>query len=398
MSEFSELSIHLNQTLSKQDRKKEGIYFTPKSARKLIIDFLDHFLLKHVDYRFNTILEPSFGSGEFIEDVKKYEGQIYGIEKNKTIFDKTVSTFPDCFLENIDFLDYTTSQQFDLIIGNPPFFVTNIKNKECMIGRGNIFVLILYKCLTVHLKKNGILAFVLPTSFYNCKYYEPCRQYIKDNCKILYMKNIQDSDFHDTDQNTMIMIIQNTPSKNRKYMIEFESTLCFTPYYKEIETILKGSFTLQQLGFKVKTGEIVWNEHKKDLDDDDGTIVIYSGNIVNNQLVLNNLKGEKKQFIQNCSKPINTGPAILISRGYGNNYIFSYTTIDENIEFYGENHINIIYTDDPEKIEYIPRIIESFEDQRTIDFVKLYVGNGALSKTEIETVLPIFLQREIIFE
>jgi len=212
------------------------------------------------------------------------------------------------------------------------------------------------------------------------------------------MKNIQDSDFHDTDQNTMIMVVQNSPSKIRKYMFDFESTLCFTPYYKEIENILKGSLTLQQLGFKVKTGEIVWNEHKKDLDDDDGTIIIYSGNIVNNRLVLNNLKGEKKQFIQNCSKLVNTGPAILISRGYGNNYIFSYTTIDEGFEFYGENHINIIYTDDPDKIRYIPRIIESFNDQRTIEFVKLYVGNGALSKTEIETVLPIFLQREITFE
>jgi len=183
MSEFSDISIHINQLLSKQERKKEGIFFTPKSARKIIIDFLDNFLLKHNDYRFDTILEPSFGSGEFIEDVKKYEGQIYGVEKNKTIFDETVSKFPDCFLENLDFLDYNSDHQFDLIIGNPPFFVTNIKNKKCMTGRGNIFVLILYKCLTVHLKKDGLLAFVLPTSFYNCKYYEPCRQYIKTTVK-----------------------------------------------------------------------------------------------------------------------------------------------------------------------------------------------------------------------
>ena len=398
MNQFNDTSLQLNQILSKQDRKKEGIYFTPKSARKIIINYLDHFLQIHPQTSFDFILEPSFGSGEFIDDVKKYGGQIHGVEKNTIIFEKIVSRFPECHLVNLDFLEYTSSEKFDLIIGNPPFFVTSIKNPDCMIGRGNIFVLFLYKCLTQHLKKDGLLAFILPTSFYNCKYYEPCRQYIQKNCKILYVKNIQNSDFHDTDQNTMVMIIQNTSTNKQKYMIEFDSTLCFTPHYREINDLLKGSITLAQLGFRVKTGEIVWNEHKEELDEDEGTIVIYSGNIVENRLVLNNLRGEKKQFIKNCSKPINTGPAILISRGYGNNYIFSYTSVGEELEFYGENHINIIYTDDQEKRRFIPSIMESFKDQRTIDFVKLYVGNGALSKTEIETVLPIFLEREIIFE
>jgi adenine-specific DNA-methyltransferase len=51
-----------------------------------------------------------------------------------------------------------------------------------MTGRGNIFVQFIYKCLTEHLKENGILAFVLPTSFYNCSYYSPCRNYIRNNC------------------------------------------------------------------------------------------------------------------------------------------------------------------------------------------------------------------------
>ena len=79
MSQFNDTSIQLNQLISKQDRKKEGIYFTPKSARKIIINYLDHFLQTHPSFSFDLILEPSFGSGEFIDDIIKYGGQIHGI-------------------------------------------------------------------------------------------------------------------------------------------------------------------------------------------------------------------------------------------------------------------------------------------------------------------------------
>ena len=33
---------------------------------------------------------------------------------------------------------------------------------------------------------------------------------------------------------------------------------------------------------------------------------------------------------------------------------------------------------------------KSFEDERTMKFIEMFVGNGAMSKTEIECVLPIF--------
>ena len=57
------------------------------------------------------------------------------------------------------------------------------------------------------------------------------------------------------------------------------------------------------------------------------------------------------------------------------------------MEFYGENHINIIT---PKNNYCLNTILKSFQDDRTEEFIKLYTGNGALSKTEIETILPIF--------
>jgi hypothetical protein len=109
---------------------------------------------------------------------------------------------------------------------------------------------------------------------------------------------------------------------------------------------------------------------------------------VNNQLVLNNLGHNKKQYIQGFERPITKGPAIVVSRGYGNSYRFSFALV-EKIEFYGENHVNVIYPVDP-KVS-ITQIKKSFEDSRTSQFIQYFVGNGALSKSELENVLPIFL-------
>jgi hypothetical protein len=146
---------------------------------------------------------------------------------------------------------------------------------------------------------------------------------------------------------------------------------------------------LDELGYAIKTGEVVWNQ-VRELLSDEGQLLIYTTNIVDNKLVLNNLNGNKKQYIQGCKKSITKSPAILVSRGYGNSYRFSYALI-KDLEFYGENHINVIYPDTEEAKKNIHQIVKSFQDSRTSKFIQYFVGNGALSKTELETVLPIYL-------
>lgn len=375
---FSAISKDLSSLIPKDTRKNEGIYFTPKNVRDKVINYLEN-------HKFQSVLEPSCGSGEFINDIqsKFNKIKIVGIEYNKTIYNKIKNTFDkNVELLNKDFLEYKSNEKFDLIIGNPPYFVVSQKNKNCMTGRGNIFVLFIYKCLTEHLKEGGIMAFVLPTSFYNCKYYEPCRKYMYKNTTILHLENVS-ANFIDTAQNTMIMIVKNTPS-NKNYFIQFDGNLCINPYYNEI-LALKGT-TIKELNAIVKTGEVVWNQHKSNLSDKEGTLLIYSSNIVDNELVLDNLNGEKKQYIKNLTKKPISEPAILVSRGYGNKYSFSFTLV-ENKTFYGENHVNVITA--PNK-EILLRIMKSFKDERTHKFIEYYTGNGALSKSEIECILPIF--------
>lgn len=381
MEEFGASSHRFNEELSKEVRQQHGIFFTPKTARNRLFE-----ILKKHKVNPKTALEPSFGSGEFLDDLYSTfpDAVVHGVELNKEMYD----AYPKKDnLVNMSFLDYT-AEPVDLIVGNPPYFNVKDKKPECMTGHGNIYILFLYKCLTEHLNKKGVLAFVLPTSLYNSSYYEPCRKYIAENTTILAVEDL-DVKYYDTTQKTMLLVIKNAVTKRKPYIFECSENVYITPYYKELKDLVKGTKTLKELGYAIKTGEVVWNQ-QKDLLSDEGDLIIYTTNIVNNELVLNNLGPKKKQYIQGFKRPITKGPAVLVSRGYGNSYRFSYVLVGD-IDFYGENHINVIYPLTDEAKTNISQIQKSFQNKKTEKFIQYFVGNGALSKSELENVLPIFV-------
>ena len=164
-------------SIQKYNGNKEkilGQFFTKESIIEKLLDIL--FKYKH--YKNNIgILEPSFGTGNFIKVLNRRGFyNIDGCEIDETLADKVE-----------DFFDYPIDKKFDLIIGNPPFTKYNIKesyyyakNYSCslcspldylpskILNREkekieNIFILKSLK----HLKnKNSTVAFILPISFF----------------------------------------------------------------------------------------------------------------------------------------------------------------------------------------------------------------------------------------
>jgi len=392
------ITTELNNVLSKEIRKEQGIYFTPTAIRNRLFEVIGRHISPSQSMR---ILEPSFGSGEFLYDARERysSANIVGVEKNKTIFDKVAANFTGASvtLHNMDFLDFTESG-FEVIIGNPPYFTTTIKNPACMSGRGNIFVLFIYNCLTKHLAANGILAFIIPTSFYNCLYYQACSDYIVNNTTILHVENMTGGGFYETEQNTTLLVVRKAAPKTVDWTFNLHGRTYISPNYKELTEIVAGATNLASLGFSVKTGDVVWNQEKKNLHETQGTLIIYANNIVNNNIVLNNfakrggVANEKKQRIKNYTREPVRGPAIVINRGYGNaNYKLSYALIPATMEpFYGENHVNVITANNEEAKNNFTRILASLADPRTTRFLSMFSGNNALSKTELETMIPIF--------
>jgi hypothetical protein len=378
---FRDVSIELTNSLTKETKQAHGIFFTPKEARDVVFQVLDSNGVKP-----KSILEPSFGSGEFIEDayVKYPRAKITGVELNPTLF----ASLDRPNLHNIDFLTY--SGKHDLILGNPPYFVIPKSDEtvKCQTGRPNLFIQFLYKAIHEHLNANGYLGFVLPTSLYNCLYYEPMRRYLFEHTTILAVKPL-DCKYLDTAQNTVALVLRKG-KRNNDYFVRLNDNIYISPYYKELQELLSTSSTLAALGFEVKTGEVVWNQEKDKLSDS-GSLVIYSSNFSKGVLTLGDLKEPKKQYIEGFKKPAMSGKTILINRGYGNTTYTLSAVIVDYPSYYAENHVNVIRPTTPEALASIERVLASLQNPKTSQFIQYFVGNGALSKTEIENCLPIWL-------
>jgi adenine-specific DNA-methyltransferase len=258
-----------------------------------------------------------------------------------------------------------------LIIGNPPFYI--LKGTKT-----NIFVEIVKKCILDHLHDNGTLAFVLPKSIMNS--YPECRQTIINNLDLVHVQDFNDSSFMGTQQPVLILIGKKTcPSKRFVFQDQYISQEYLR--LSELYTV-----SLKSLGCSVKTGDVVWNQEKKNLRDDQGSLIFYSENIGSNHsfvpMVTKNT--EKKQYIIDRTKPVVTGPAFIVARGYGTgSYKFKWAFVDSSVSFYGENHVNILKVPP----QHVDRIKEAFET-RIPEFLRCFLGNGALSKSELE-ILPI---------
>jgi hypothetical protein len=407
--QYSALTIHTTKQLSKAEKKKFGIFITPK----IIIDKLLH---STIEYAHSTglvikkILEPSCGTCEIINscDTLFQDVEIQGVEYNEKVFDviKELSFKNNVRLTKMDFMKYNTTgeEQFDLSVGNPPYFVcsksdVSTKYQPFCSGRPNIFGLFIIHTLSM-LSQNGILSFVVPKSFLNSLYYAPIRNHIKKTCVILNIIDFtQDNEFIDTDQATFGLIIQKLDSPlpestDCAFSLNINNNFMFASDSAQLNGLFEGSTTLEKMGFKVRTGTIVWNEHKDELSDDaDDTLLIYNSNISNeNTLEIKTFKNiEKGQYIKKAGK---IDPTLVVNRGNGNSaYKLNYAIIRE-APYLIENHLNEIYF--PKKVEktvlleMYNKIIDSFQNPKTQHFIELFLGNNGLSKTELETIFPIY--------
>ncbi len=397
---YSKLSINLTKNINSNVKKNYGIYFTPP---KTIIKNLK--ILEPYMANVKNVLEPSCGSCEYILMLdQKYDLNIVGIEYHKDIYEgiKHIENNKDNIkLYNENYLNYLTEEKYDLIIGNPPYFVMSKDDVEenyysYFDGRPNIFILFIIKSIKL-LNDGGILSFVLPKNFLNCLYYDKTRKYICENFMIIDIIECNDN-YLETSQETIIMVIQKTNNVMNNGMFSLNKnkyTIFGLPesIYKFNE-LYKDSKTLSQLGFKVNVGNIVWNQCKDQLTNDNKkTLLIYSSDIKNNKLNIQTYKNKSKNNYIN--RKGETTPLLVVNRGYGvGKYNFTYCLINMEQEYCIENHLICVrymnnITNDKLTLFY-EKIIKSFEKKQTKEFIKLYFGNNAINTTELCEILPIY--------
>lgn len=401
---YSAISLELTSKIPKNIKKNGGIYFTPPSCVRNNINLLRPYITAQT-----KILEPSCGSGEYITALHAEFPQCFitGIENNETIYQSISHLNSDKIsIINADYLTHDSAEKYDLIIGNPPYFVMKKDAVDesyypYFDGRPNIFILFIIKSIQL-LVDGGIISFVLPQNFLNCLYYDKTRKYIASQFQILNVVNCGNDKYIETQQDTILLIIQKKLGSieidNSNFVLRTNTYTIFTllETNKRLKDLYLGASFLTKLGFNVGVGNVVWNQHKDSLTDDETkTRLIYSSDIENGVLIKKIYTNEaKKNYIDKAGI---TRPLIVINRGYGvGEYKFNYCLIDETAEFLIENHLIYIelirrleITRDDLIAEY-KKILSSLNDERTREFISIYFGNNAINTTELGNILPIF--------
>ena len=110
------------------------------------------------------VLEPAAGDGAFFATLRERRADCVGIELDPRVAPEGA--------EVRDFFDYPLSEQFDTIIGNPPYvrfqdIAVDTRKRlksELFDKRSNLFLFFIEKCIR-HLKPSGELVFIVPREF-----------------------------------------------------------------------------------------------------------------------------------------------------------------------------------------------------------------------------------------
>lgn len=171
--------------------KKLGQVFTPENIVEQMLN-----LRKNV----GSILEPSCGDGIFLNKIK----DCVGIEYDSNICPKNAI--------NLDFFDYSLTNTFDTIIGNPPYIKytnicddTKIKLDISLFDkRSNLYLFFIEKSIK-HLNKNGELIFIVPRDFIKSTSSKKLNKFIYKNGTITDLVDLGDQKiFKNATPNTII--------------------------------------------------------------------------------------------------------------------------------------------------------------------------------------------------
>jgi len=141
--------------MPERDIEQLGQVFTPPNVVAFMLDLCQNR---------GRSLEPSAGDGAFFAHLKARGGDCVGIEIDPRVAPEGADIR--------DFFDYPQTEQFDTIVGNPPYVRhqdvaadTKQRLKSSLFdARSNLFLFFIEKCVR-HLKPGGELVFIVPREF-----------------------------------------------------------------------------------------------------------------------------------------------------------------------------------------------------------------------------------------
>ena len=281
-------------------RKSKGVYYTPKDVVSFIVgnsikasfgelkpdniqklDIAPEMIAEYCLQK--TVFEPTCGAGEFLlealdrkfslwkqacsdptkEQIEKIVGTVYGNDINiDSVIISKLRIFlcaayrygveycvdlPAILNHNFTTYDYvvsppTTKDQYDIIVGNPPYVEDNKSGLELKERYGNIYANVLLNAAH-HLREGGSMGFIIPISFSST----PRMKKLRDElCKIaqeqfvLCYADRPDCLFDSVHQKLCILICRNTNSDATIYTGNYQYW-----YQEERERLFSSTHVVQ---------------------------------------------------------------------------------------------------------------------------------------------------------
>lgn len=307
-------------------RSDNGIYYTPPVLAERLLDVL---AVEGADWATNHILDPACGGGAFLvtvanrmlgdyrikelsaeEKLAHIEQHLAGIEIDKfagwitqvlldiIVYSEALSANRrlKCIIKTYDSIKYAlnTRDKYNVIVGNPPYGRIKLdddlrsKYSRSLYGHANLYGLFIDASLRM-MEENGLVGFVTPTSFLGGKYFTNLRSLLYEVAPPLTIDfvSLRSGVFDKVLQETCLVTFgQNQERSVMTSKINIENNIfCverignfiiqegidpwILPREQDeaniISKIKTNSVTLKDYGYKVSTGQLVWNRLKEQI-------------------------------------------------------------------------------------------------------------------------------------
>ena len=248
LSIVSDLEIYASEISDKLNhiKKNLGIFFTPQRTVDFMVNLIDEENLNSDSIK---ILEPACGICQFLYGIRKNKSHVFsratkkvGVEINREIIDyiHKKNLNKDIEIFHCDYLLWETNDQFDVIIGNPPYGIPSLSEHytikvdnetketykqiyETWYGKYNVYGAFIEKSIKL-LKENGQLIFIIPATFMILDEFKKLRKFLSENGKteIIYMGS--DIFKHEADISTVILkFTKSQPKKNELRLYDYDN-------------------------------------------------------------------------------------------------------------------------------------------------------------------------------
>lgn len=247
-------------------KKSTGSYYTPS----YLTDFISVRVLAYFKKnRSLSILEPSAGPGPFVKSLDTYSAD-YNINLTAVDINKVeLKNINDSVGKNkvkkkkIDFLNFKTSESFDVVIGNPPYVKKMLLSKEqrekskemhkendlSESSAKNLWATFLIKSST-YLTDDGVLAFVLPAEILQVSFAKEIREFLKRTFERIEIFTFDELQFDCKGQDTIVLFAYKKSKDKGEYFTNI----------KNKSVLIDNKFTLKQNKALVNSN-IKWTHH-----------------------------------------------------------------------------------------------------------------------------------------